>query len=49
MANLTGTDNQSAIITPTAGDFATFFTFKNADGNYDWICKSGIGTWTAGA
>lgn len=46
---IAGTDNQSIIVTPAAGDFCTVFTFKNADGNYDWIAKSGVGAWTAGA
>jgi len=44
-----GTDNQSVIVTPTIGDFMTMMTFKNTGETYDWICKSGIGTWTAGA
>lgn len=44
-----GTDNQSAIVTPTIGDYASFFTFKSGASTYDWICRSGYGTWTAGA
>lgn len=41
-----GTDNQSAIVTPAIGNFITCLTFKTD--NYDWICKSGVGIWTAG-
>jgi hypothetical protein len=44
-----GTDNQSAIVTPAIGDYATFFTFKSGASTVDWICKSGYGSWSAGA
>ena len=45
---VSGTDGQSAIVTPTIGNFITFFTFKSGAGTYDWIAQTGAGTWTAG-
>jgi hypothetical protein len=44
-----GTDAQSVIVTPAIGNFITIFTFKSGTSTYDWIAKTGDGTWTAGA
>ena len=44
-----GTDNQSAIVTPAVGNYITFITFKTGSATWDWIARSGNGTWTAGA
>ncbi len=46
-----GTDGQSAIVTPSVGNFITFFSFQTGESpdTYDWIAQTGQGTWTAGA
>lgn len=44
-----GTDAQSVIITPTVGDYITVVSFKSSGSTYDWIARTGVGTWTAGA
>lgn len=42
-----GSDNQYVKCTPASGYTITGYTFKNSDGNYDWIFITGVGTWTA--
>ncbi len=46
---IAGNDNESAIVTPTVGEYCAFYTFLSGSGTYDWIAASGVGTWTAGA
>lgn len=46
-----GSDGESAIVTPSIGNFITFFSFQTGESpdTYDWIAQTGQGTWTAGA
>ena len=44
-----GTDNQSVYCTPAVGNYITFATFRTGASAWDWIARTGYGTWTAGA
>ena len=43
-----GSDNgYVGLAAPAVGDYATFITFQTGANAWDWICKSGYGTWVA--
>jgi hypothetical protein len=44
-----GTDGQSVVVTPVVGDYITLISFKTGASTYDWLAKTGSGTWTAAA
>jgi hypothetical protein len=44
-----GTDGQSVVVTPAVGDYITLISFKTGTSTYDWLAKTGSGTWTAAA
>lgn len=44
-----GTDAQSVIVTPAVGNYITVVSFKSSGSTYDWLARTGTGTWTAGA
>ena len=51
LAGAPGTDNQCVQHGSSTAAGASFvcFTFQTGSSAYDWICKAGAGTWTAGA
>ena len=44
-----GTDGQSVIVTPAVGNYITLVTFQTGASSWDWLSRTGMGTWTAGA